>query len=506
MKKQIKKIRFLQDPFLQSVSTGPSATQQRSGHLVRLVSQLSESKKITNKKPLKGNEMKRTTKVTALAALIAATSAGYVAADDNFEYHGYFRSGVLFDATDNMSRATYGGDTTPKGDGNDRGDGRFAGGGDGTGRLGNELGNWWVNSFVKKYELDSGDFIRINTKLEQTGEAERDAADGAPLGDPQWLYGSDTNAGHVVEVAEAFVELGGIAGDGVLWAGRRHYNRDVYAFITDEFHLEIKGTGIGVEDVTVGAGRMDLAFVVQDGNLNGSGNIQNMGDNKKNFHAKYLTDMGIGVEYRYAVDQGEFEYPTAFPTDGSGNTGVEEEDVVTSELALYYNFGDFFMLGSGFSTAMLEFRSTDDGVSDDPETWTEFTAWGGHFAGNILNFPVVSFAIGQDHQIFGGCCGPANYTNFSIVNRLVVITPSIPVGSIGLEVGYEQLDQEVDAVDALTGVYTTWKAVVSPTWAINSQAGPVPEIRLLAGVYGGDNDGEEVDQRTLVGFQADLWW
>jgi maltoporin len=158
----------------------------------------------------------------------------WAVSDDNFEYHGYMRSGV----GSNLA----GGDQTCYHQSGVPGN-EF--------RLGNECGIYGENLFriyTPDAKKDSGEFYRANFAFSYNVADNTDAA--------------ATNA---FTIYGAYIEAGRLdGGDAVVWVGRRYY-RDTDLHMDDFFYFaDTSGSGAGVEEIPLFGAHYAVALMFQD--------------------------------------------------------------------------------------------------------------------------------------------------------------------------------------------------------------------------------------------------
>jgi maltoporin len=175
---------------------------------------------------------------TALASLCCQSAW----ADDNFEFHGYFRSGT--------GSNSEGGDQVCFG---------LPGAGSKY-RYGNECETYGELIFgYQAFKGDDGAYFNIKTNLAYVVEGEQDWEQVA--GD------AEANTGGAAW-REAYVEAGNVVGGffegSKFWAGKRFYRRhDVH--ITDFYYWDMSGAGAGVEDIDLGFAKLAYAYLRNTG-------------------------------------------------------------------------------------------------------------------------------------------------------------------------------------------------------------------------------------------------
>jgi len=156
-----------------------------------------------------------------------------------FEYHGYLRSGYGLNSV--------GGQQVPF----------EAPGADAKYRLGNEAETYgefiFVNNWLNPDEGRDKAWLRTEIMIEaNTSNSENYANFPNGIGDDQF------------RLREAFVQAGNVLGEwqpnAKFWAGERYYRRQ-HIDIDDFYPLDMSGYGAGVEDFSVGIGKVAAAFI-----------------------------------------------------------------------------------------------------------------------------------------------------------------------------------------------------------------------------------------------------
>jgi len=433
----------------------------------------------------------------SLACLLATTglSASHLAnADttDGFEFHGYFRAGVLFSVEDDLKRA------------------KFPATKETLGRLGIESDNHYELALNKTFTLDNGQTIAIKTRA---------GADNHNTANNQ--LGSNVNSSDI-GIMETFAEFGGITETGTIWGGKRFYGKDNYIFMTDFFYTDMSGTGAGIEGYEIGNVAWDFAYIASDksdddggrwgSNTNNTMHAVHVGANFGDFEihtmAKYLPDNANYV--------GEDSNGDKVTSDDFAETGFEATGILHLDSFLGLPGNGFSKvigqvgtgLGSGqlLGGTMTEYNAFKPGTSrgqgqsyitqvQDGDISARALVWGGYFLENGINiFPSVQTQYNDFDD--GG-----NDYWVSAMAR-----PTFPVNDnffIATELGYQYSSSE-DA-DGSSDSANVGKITVSPTIVINTGMGPAPEIRFLA-TYLTDSGTNNGDSDFIVGLQADMWW
>jgi maltoporin len=183
-----------------------------------------------NVKLLEINMAKIKIRTALLTATIATLCSQSVWADDNFDFHGYFRAGT--------GGNSEGGDQVCFGLPGARSKYRF----------GNECETYGELIFgYKAFKGDDGAYFNLKSNLAYVVDGEKDYE---PVGvGPRWreIYAEGGNL------------VGGIFEGAKFWIGKRFYRRhDVH--ITDFYYWDMSGSGGGVEDIDAGIGKFAYAY------------------------------------------------------------------------------------------------------------------------------------------------------------------------------------------------------------------------------------------------------
>ncbi|MEE0891231.1 MAG: carbohydrate porin [Succinivibrio sp.] len=174
-----------------------------------------------------------------LAAVVAASVSAPAFADytPNATFFGYMRSAVAFDKNGHNN----GGDGTKK-----------------VGRLGNESSNYaeiGIGSDVAKI----GDTVwTVNSMLRFSTENQNDwVALNNANGNNNYKDDGQIALGQFNVTAKGLFDFDK---DAVVWIGKRYYAReDIH--ITDDYYYDISGNGVGVENLSLGTGKFQFAYI-----------------------------------------------------------------------------------------------------------------------------------------------------------------------------------------------------------------------------------------------------
>ncbi|WP_295895737.1 carbohydrate porin [uncultured Vibrio sp.] len=399
----------------------------------------------------------------------------------DFEFHGYFRAGAFSSANSDFGQALFFGQKET------------------LGRLGLEGDDFYELAFVQRWDWkDSDDSIRLNARLGQN----------TPAGGVDAMGGLNIDGIHT-GLLESFVEIDGVSETGTLWAGQRYYGRDNYIFMTDFFYTDYSGTGIGLQNVKMGGGEWDIAYIASnqsevDDQLVGGGDggdtpaliDYNMlhaahlradyGNWRTEVMAKYLAKNAHGDDYATTGLEAHVSYsPGSFfgLGDGFSTTSVQVGQGLGGSTMLgrtFTNYNAFSPGGAGSQAGMSAVKSGDVTVRAQ--------AYGGYFAGDWMFFP----AVGVETTSYDDDKDSSSYW-YAMV-RPVYTVPSIDNFALASEFGIT--DQNNNDGDA------QYKATIAPTWSMATGFGPAPELRLMAS-YVSNADGLN---DVIVGAQVDVWW
>lgn len=253
--------------------------------------------------------MKKAARIVASLILAGAMSA-VAMADNDFEFKGYARAGVLYNTSLNNMNGTNAKQV---------------------GRLGNEnespymeaelIKNFKAGKVWGKYHV----MLAAESRNKQSWDAASHQID-------QW-GNHNVNANGTVQTRQAFVEMGGFgfAPKATVWAGKRFYGRDDI-HITDFYWRDLSGTGAGVQGLM--NGNLDLAMIngENSGTHKDGGNMSNV-----NFDARYRFDK-FEVEGLLGIRSG----------------AADTKETAIMQGALTYSPSGFFNVGSGFSKIALQ--------------------------------------------------------------------------------------------------------------------------------------------------------
>ncbi|WP_026971070.1 carbohydrate porin [Aliagarivorans marinus] len=436
-------------------------------------------------------------KALSLACATAMATGAFTnvaAAEESFGFHGYFRSGTLFSVENDLNQAP------------------FPGSKENMGRLGLESDDFFELAFDKGWALEDGKTITIKTRLGANNV----------FGDQEhtWAMQGYTVDAKPTGLIEAFVEFEGITSTGKMWGGQRYYGRDNYNFLTDFFYTDWSGTGLGVQQVELGGGKWDFAYLASNRSNNGWWGTETnaplhmahmraeYGAWRLDFAGKYMSDNYIDLDgdgdlsREYATSGIE----TAITFTPSGFFGISDSGFSNVRVQAGKGLGAGTMLGRSFTNynvfspggADWAGQAAMSGV-DSSDTSLRLNAMGGWFGDGILLFPWIQYEYNDrdansyfvEHHDFD----KKDYF-WSVGVRPVFTLPSVEGFAIATEMSY--MDGKGDDRD-------NFKFTVAPTWSLATGTGPAPEIRVMA-TYLDRSGTNDMKSDVLVGVQADMWW
>ncbi len=203
-------------------------------------------------------------------------------------------------------------------------------------------------------------------------------------------------------------------GDDFLWIGKRYYKReDIH--ILDEYYYNVSGTGVGLENVVLGPGKISLAWTRNDKDAKkDDANIYSM---KSEYKYKGLKDNNKPAKVKVNTYDVRYEFPV---WDGAslqlGSTYLEAEKDKNGSYRIYTiekenSIGDGFNLSaelnigllggfnktvvqsfSGSSAADVHYGTGSSVYYDEGQGW-RLINWGDvHFTKEFGMFHVVQYA------------------------------------------------------------------------------------------------------------------
>jgi len=397
----------------------------------------------------------------------------------DFEFGGYFRTGLMFSAENDFKKAGFSGQKET------------------LGRLGLEYDDDASINFSSIWSFDNGNEIRVNTGFDE------DASIGVN------------------------VEFTGVTPTGTLWAGDKDHGKDNYIYMTDFAYTDMSGTGIGIDAYEVGDLLIDVAYIASDRDdddydLDNPDFVNN--ENLDN----YMHTVNLAVTYNsYEVSVSVKGMP-----DNWSEEGVEYAES-GADLTFIYTLDDFFWTGKGQSAIIAQagvglgsgnllggtindynayhpgslFQGQHDDYTwlgskgdanrlltyvDEKDTSARLLAWGGYtFDNGIAIFPSIQ-AQYNDH--YENDLGSYDYW------ASAMIRPYFPVSNVMF------IQTEFGAVyNNWNGAsWTQQKATIAPTFIMGTGT-VTPEIRLFASYIKeawSVDDGDDV----VIGIQTEVSW
>ena len=423
-------------------------------------------------------------RVATLEQLMASTqetvaSVEKKASYQDFEFHGYARSGLL------MNSSLRGG--TP-----------FSTGRTSKYRLGNEDETYMELELVKNFYLEDGSWAKYHVMLADSVESAND-----------WT--SDDGA---LNMRQAFVEMGnlptftGAFEESVIWAGKRFYGRDD-VHINDFYFRDYSGTGGGIQNVKLGAGHLDVGLIGRD------------------FDDVDSTDVEVyTLDTRYRINNWEFEVALHSAKDNDTVRNPQapwQEDLADTGYQGYINYnlpGFYGMTDAGFSRIYVQGGSglgselgRAGGYGGNYDDQVAYRA--GSFGQATLSdkwdiFVTTTFEQQKDKK--DGLGQDVEFTWASVGARPVYkINKNF---ELQFEVGYDWVDvEDTENGDKDGGI---WKATFAPTFKLDTAAfWGRPEIRTFVTYANWDSDLEDLNNDLTdyssgdgwnFGVQAEVWF
>lgn len=370
----------------------------------------------------------------------------------DFEFHGYARSGLLMNSSGRGGKPFSTG-KTPKY------------------RLGNEDETYMELELVKNFYLEDGSWAKYHVMLADSVEDTND-----------WT--SDSGS---LNLRQAFVEMGnlptftGAFEESVIWAGKRFYGRDD-VHINDFYFRDYSGTGGGIQNVKLGSGYLDVGLI------------------GRNFEDLDSTDVEVyTIDTRYRINNWEFEIAlhSAKDNDTVRNGGdIWQKDLADTGYQGYINYnlpGFYGFRDAGFSRVYIQ---AGEGLGSE-------LGRAGGYGGNYEDqkaYRVGSFgqtALTDRWDLFVNTTfeqqkdkkdGLGQDVDFKWASA--GIRPVYKINKnfeLQFELGYDWIDVE----DTEKGDYDggIWKATFAPTFKLDTDAfWGRPEIRTFVTYANWDDD------------------
>ncbi|MBD1575944.1 MULTISPECIES: maltoporin LamB [Vibrio] len=325
-----------------------------------------------------------------------------------------------------------------------------------------------------------------------------------------WESARDDDDGADVALAQFNVQAKGLFEfdkDATLWAGKRYYQRqDIH--ITDFYYWNTSGgAGGGIENVTVGPGKLSFAFMRDDSlgvDLDGTGN-NNQNINVNNFDLRYA---GLGLWQDASLELG-VNYYMVNESDEQENFNVDTDDSVMLTAVVSQN--NFF---GGFNKTVFQFGTNGaaSGMAGlGSGSWVPAVT-DGDTGFRVINFGVIdmgsSWNLGHQVMYAQSSYDNSNKDDHTFAN--IVVRPIYNWSEImktEFEAGYFTEDNAWGSKGADN---EGAKFTVAQAWSAGSGFWARPEIRVYASYvddfkndnrFGGDESSE-----VSVGIQAEAWW
>jgi maltoporin len=416
--------------------------------------------------------------------------------DCGLEFHGYFRAGYLADLNSNNEKLSYR-DTANRTDS--------------LGRMGLEVNDWWYASLIKKFQTASGHWGK-STLTYGSVNSGLDAIDFIRFAG---------NSAKTTAILEAYVQLGIMEdAEASFWAGQRFYGRNLYSEITDFYYNDYSGTGLGFENIPVGCGKLDFAYLNSDFTKEGwlgrltnnegnaipvDGGVFEADDMLHALHMNYsLANWDLGVMAKY--------YPANRSTvnERRGFTDSGVEAMVAYHLDSFYGLGDgcaHFIaqagqglssgpgLGANFNTHNI-FR-----LGADPADFINRRSDDVSYRASTYGcFNLTDSIKLMPHLFFQQDNGQFDQTLVSGVFR------SIYCLSDCLSLVSETGISHVYTSDNVANDGFQYKSSIAPTYTFRNDLGQVSEFSLIAARIDGDAERGYQKSESVMGLQAVLRW
>ncbi|MDV7105111.1 carbohydrate porin [Vibrio sp. TH_r3] len=431
--------------------------------------------------------MKKTVFIKSTLAMLVLSSMSAMAANTDFEMHGYVKSGLLLNGDGNRSNSL----------GLFTNYGKF--------RLGNEQNTKIELLPTVKFTTDSGVWAKFRANLthETNCTSDWNCVDGD---------------GHDAQFREGYVEMGNLpfAPDSVFWAGKRYSSSNTSNHQYDWEYVQYNGTGGGVDKIDIGFAKMDIgmyAFMPSDRNDEAPSDSDEQGfsdDLSFNLWLKGIAGTGLDVQF-VGHKMNEHSWHQGAAEDGVGLTAM-------------YSFDGFYGLTGGYSRIVAQYgqglaagdslgkngwgfanhedtkstRIVFDGLANVADNW-EVSTFAFYQTDSDYNpWTDWSSSTGSDRDIWAAGVRPHNQ-----------ITDNF---AMQYEVGYEYIDEKKDG-GAEGGLF---KATIAPTIMLETGFWARPQIRVFATYAQWDGDasskldsgytrGGATDVLNF-GVQAEVWF
>jgi maltoporin len=390
--------------------------------------------------------------------------AGPLTAQDEFEYHGYIRMGAALN--EDMVDATSGINVNL------------------VGRLGNEHDAWVESELVNKFTAEDGSWTKEHADLLAQGKNAT-------------LMFSDGNYDMSLDLAQAYVEIGGLPFDpkAVFHIGTKYDFEDIH--ILDFKWRNLTGTGIGVDGAMDGALSLNL--------LTGSDIT--------------AASIPFTLDARYDIlPVLQVEVSGACAKDPSLVTSTATSASNGAQAAVVYYLHSFYGLPIGWMTLAAQAGYGMFGGAPNAVASKGWSALGGlgnlWLEQNSTAFRLVTSGSGDYGQLgaAAGLWAECDKDDLASNPRLVVAGVLRPAWKIDKHfslVGEGGLSYQSCGASA-TGL--SYKLTLAPTLALDSGVGSRPQLRVF-GTYEAQDpklgyisaNGLE-DHELKFGIQTEYWW
>ena len=415
--------------------------------------------------------------VTALEDRIAKLE--YNDQHPSFEFHGYARTGLLLNAERGLKKAsTFPGPFDKKY----------------VGRLGNEDNTYAELEFVKSFYMENGAWAKFHAMLVSDSGS---YSDNSGSGNDGWGDSS-------IQARQVYVEMGnlptftGAFKDSTVWAGKRYYNRrDIH--ITDYYYTDLSGTGLGVDNIALGEGKLGFATVARNSSVGDDQDI-------------------VGLVTKYSIGNFEFDLVGAKSQDNEDeNSSLAKngfQGFAQYNLNSYYGlngFSKFYgQIGSGIGATWglgslgnatgnykkaTSYRLGTWGLTNLNEKWDLFTTLYGQYDNKPEDRDLDLYKKNGFETAF-------------VVRPVYKINNNFELQFEG-GIGYT----ESKFSDDTDSNGTFYKLTFAPTLKMDSnQFWARPEIRAFVTYVGGETEDRSKtkekynDDNIRVGVQAEVWF
>ncbi|MGL4672452.1 carbohydrate porin [Cetobacterium sp.] len=400
----------------------------------------------------------------------------------DFEFHGYARTGLLLNAERGLKKSsTFPGPFDKK----------FVG------RLGNEDNTYAELEFVKRFYMENGSWAKFHAMLVSDTASYSD--NSGNISDDASGWGTSS-----IQARQIYVEMGnlptftGAFKDSTVWAGKRYYNRrDIH--ITDQYYTDMSGTGLGIDNIALGEGKLSLATVARNSDLGFEEDV-------------------IGLVAKYSIGNFEFDLVGAKSQDNEDNDSDRAKNGFQAfgqyNLGSYYGlngFSKFYaQVGSGIGATYglgslgnalgnykkaMSYKVGTWGLTTLNDKWDLFTTVYGQYDDKPENSDT------KDHKDNG-------FETAFVVRPVYKINSNFELQFEG-GIGYT----ESDFADDTNADGTFYKLTFAPTLKMDSnQFWARPEIRTFVSYVGGETEDRSKEKTKYkndnirVGVQAEVWF